>query len=465
MITLIYKDVLWVDDIDDGNPGLADLDNEDSADKSNNVERFIRNNIENVKCIENFYDAAIEINKHSENYNLIIFDLNLEKGMEATGQTKRKVDDIFSNCNLHFNSIDESLAGIYLYFLLLAKGYPAKRIVILTANTLDKKNIQYFNLEKIRIEKNENNKFDVESRFQKKDNSYYRIRRLVLQACDYWSKELNNNCSIPFNDIYKDGYFKSLNTNQLLEMLEHLRMLFPSIMPNDPEAVYYQAARIVSMYHEEQANININYLKDNRKIQSLHSIVRHFRNKSAHNNFTSNEMNERTFALLFCISLRTYFDFKEDEDYSNDLFEYEKSFYSTEEIQHLTIDEENEFSKKIINKWEEVVSPKDDKTNFDIRKTCNFTYIFNDPKYVNKTKFKITDVFLPLIFRESIKETSERINGYSDERDVQKYSKKFIVTFNQEHYNNVITVPKDINSVEPISFFEREAFYLFYHNE
>ena len=159
--------------------------------------------------------------------------------------------------------------------------------------------------------KDKNKKINLETYYP--ENSYYRIRRLVLQACGYWKKEITDKKdeNIPFNRIYfsKDTDPK-ISKENFKELLERIEMMFPVIQPVSPESVYYQAARILCEYHENNAAIQ--KLDKYEDLYTFHLVCRSFRNWSSHNKFETAEMKAEIFAVVFCIALRTYFDEKQN---------------------------------------------------------------------------------------------------------------------------------------------------------
>ena len=115
--------------------------------------------------------------------------------------------------------------------------------------------------ENIIIEKDQEHKIDIETYYQevnnKTKNSYYRIRRLVQQGCHYWKNKLEgirssaeNEKNIPFNKLYFSGNnnINRISTENFLELLDRVEMMFPVVPPENPDKVYYQAARILSEY-------------------------------------------------------------------------------------------------------------------------------------------------------------------------------------------------------------------------
>ena len=350
----MYKDILWIDDIDNNDGDVADLEDEDEKDiasysddmlsdedKESLIEqdKSLRPYAQRIKLCRKMLSACHEINDYYRKYNLVIFDMNMTKGWLNRSDDIGKISEILlknkMNGYKHEKEEDE-IAGIYLYLLLLNKGYPADRMVIYTGNSTDslKSNFPYLKLDNIvRYKGNDEDTLCLETNYYP-ENSYYRIRRLVLQACDYWKAEIasKKDEEIPFNQIYfsKDTD-KQNSMENFQELLERIEMMFPVIPPSSPEKVYYQAARILCEYHEESAKIqDIDY-----SIYPLHAVCRNFRNWSSHNKFNNPEMSADIFALLFCIALRTYFDFliyydkdkkEKISEFNNELFYYESNY-------------------------------------------------------------------------------------------------------------------------------------------
>lgn len=331
-----YKNILWIDDEIEG------------------VERYLyqpqlslKNNITLVKSFEY---AVSEITKQYSKYDLVIFDLNLgEKIFEYIPENIKEIfkkHNIILDDNTFKNEDNKKAAGMWLYFLLLSVGYPLNRMIIYSAyikDDKDKKNNKFsfkeipltFELETL---DKRHHSLDIEKYFSGSENSYYRVRRLVFQACDYWEKEYKNNenaSEIPFNEIYE----LDIPLNSFKEMLEHVKMMFPVLPPykeEEREKIYYEAARVVSVFHEEQAKIN--KLKNKPEIKKFHQTVRYFRNWSAHNKIKEAAMSADFFAVFFCIALRTYFQ----DDY-NKALDYEKAYFNNQEHEEIEDKELEQF--------------------------------------------------------------------------------------------------------------------------
>ena len=324
----MYKDILWIDDIDNSDSDAADLEDEYEEDISSYSDEMLsdedKENLikqddslspyaQRIKLCRKMLSACHEIDTNYRRYNLVIFDMNMTKGWINRADDIKKLSEILSKNKINgygYDTKEDEIAGIYLYLLLLNKGYPADRMIIYTGNSTDslKSHFSYLKLDNIVKYKGDvKDTLDLETSYYP-ENSYYRIRRLVLQACDYWKKDIANkkDIDIPFNKIYfsKDTD-KQISTENFKELLERVEMMFPVIQPASPKKVYYQAARILCEYHEENTKIQ----KIDQYIYPFHAVCRNFRNWSSHNKFHEAEMPADIFALLFCITLRTYFDF------------------------------------------------------------------------------------------------------------------------------------------------------------
>lgn len=305
-----YQDILWIDDID---TQQAQMQGKEIVFKNT----WFPNHWEKINILDRMDRSYDEIVTNCDKYNLVIFDMNMEN--DNGDDDYQSLKDKFSKYDISLPEDDTSedkngnnfwtTAGIYLYLLLLTKGYPADRMLIYTANSDTLKDSLKFICPALELKitrKDKNKKINLETYYP--ENSYYRIRRLVLQACDYWKKDIDNKKDedIPFNKIYfsKDTD-KQISTENFKELLERVEMMFPVIQPASPKKVYYQAARILCEYHEENTKIQ----KIDQYIYPFHAVCRNFRNWSSHNKFHEAEMPADIFALLFCITLRTYFDF------------------------------------------------------------------------------------------------------------------------------------------------------------
>ena len=383
----MFKNILWIDDLDNSNKkALRRVDRFKTG--VQNGTRLSESDIEAIKHyfgvqfanfiqLEKRYCNALDLlNNNKLDYDLIVFDLNFDSDKENIISTYKEICDKLSRGHIipiskkathNIMEPDEfiSVAGYYLYLFLAMKGFPTNRMVILTGNysegyhgqtpdiyltMLDEdgncNNDDWDIITKDVAQTYVNNNCDWLARFYDKEKShYYRIRRLVFQACDYWTNALEKSDlkeanSIPFNMVYfpdKDA----VESKSFIEMMEHIKMLFPVTVPVCPEKVYYQAMKTLSMFHEERADIS---KLDGKQFKRFHSCIRNFRNWSSHNKIRS-ELSGDKFAILFCIALRTYFQWEDDQSLDDDALQpYEKLYGFDTEIDLPDI-------PQIINLW------------------------------------------------------------------------------------------------------------------
>ena len=195
-----YKNILWIDDRDDNDAGKDQLDwmlDFCDADTCMHIEQ-----------VDLFRDAVDRIVSDSAKYDLVIFDINLKNGFE-THRIEKCFEKYHINCKL--NEINHGQAGYYLFRLLLSVGYPLNRMLIFSGHATKEK--AQDNLRDIIIDKRifilkEKGKLDIEHKFfDTNTQQFYRIRRLVFQACCYWRDkpsiaELKETKNIPFNRVY-----------------------------------------------------------------------------------------------------------------------------------------------------------------------------------------------------------------------------------------------------------------------
>jgi hypothetical protein len=414
-----YKDILWIDDMDSNDSTTADLmaekgktleeinKNPEKEKKFISADENLQKYIDMIQLSTTMKDAVDEIENNYNNYNLVIFDMNMNRGWGNKEQDVEYINGIFKSQNIKSFDNNDKIAGIYLYLFLLKKGYPANRMIIYTGNAKSTGEILNDNLylDFKGLIKDKNDRIKLASNYYPKDG-YYRIRRLVLQACDYWKAEIANKKDeeIPFNQIYfsKDTD-KQNSMENFQELLERIEMMFPVIPPSSPEKVYYQAARILCEYHEESAKIQV----VNYNIYPLHAVCRNFRNWSSHNRLKKAEMPPNIFALIFCIALRTYFDEKQlINEFSKERFYYEKNYgYNYE-------DKEHKFSFDYIkNKLKDetsLLSVLDKKKKKNTISYSELVYIWGeDPSH----DAEINYVLYPIIMRDYIKFTENTVDS------------------------------------------------------
>ena len=416
-----YKDILWIDDMDSNDSITADLRSEkgktlEEINKNPEKEKkFIladenlQRYIDMIQLSTTMKDAVDEIENNYNNYNLVIFDMNMNRGWGNKEQDVEYINEIFKSQNIKSFDHNDKIAGIYLYLFLLKKGYPANRMIIYTGNAKSTGEILNDNLylDFKGLIKDKNDRIKLAPNYYPKDG-YYRIRRLVLQACNYWKAEITRKKDeeIPFNQIYFSKDTDKQNSREnFQELLERIEMMFPVIPPSSPEKVYYQAARILCEYHEESAKIQV----VNYNIYPLHAVCRNFRNWSSHNRLKKAEMPPNIFALIFCIALRTYFDEKQlINEFSKERFYYEKNYgYNYE-------DKEHKFSfddiKNMLKAETSLLSVLD-KNKKKKKNTISYSelvYIWGeDPSH----DAEINYVLYPIIMRDYIKFTENTVDS------------------------------------------------------
>ena len=423
-----YSDILWIDDMDESQGSLYNRNTKDRHQKQkiDFLKIWMPDSYLYIDLIKDMSEAISIITENCSKYNLVIFDMDMNKGFKDHQKIREDFGKYHIMCTDEKDKSDKDvmtkIAGVYLYLLLLTMGYPADRMIIYTGNLnedLDKylkkySNILVFN-ENIIIEKDQEHKIDIETYYQevnnKTKNSYYRIRRLVQQGCHYWKNKLEgirssaeNEKNIPFNKLYFSGNNNNINrisTENFLELLDRVEMMFPVVPPENPDKVYYQAARILSEYHENSADIK--KLNNYEDLYTFHLVCRSFRNWSSHNKFTKAEMSAKIFAVIFCIALRTYFDEKQNEDrhYVPELKYYEEIYFSKKDISEK---EYNNVCETIKNKLTENISlvkffsstKQDIQKNQGNQKYSHLVYIWGE----ENNKADVQDVLMPIIVKD-----------------------------------------------------------------
>ena len=339
-----YKNILWIDDKDN---------NEGACEQIDWLKHWLSTDSDcmGIDLAETIWEAVNKI-QNCNQYDLVIFDMNLQNGFDDKKENSKNIENIFKerNIDFHYNDVQKNpeTAGIYLYLLLLSYGYPIDRMLIYTGNSttasLDnvKEKLSYFNFNKNIMQIKAEHSLDLENTyFTGEKNSYYRVRRLVFQACDYWKKNIPETEDIKFNQLYfKNKESQRIEKESFIDMLDRTEMLFPVVKPVEYEKVYYQALQVATMYHEESAKIGI--LNEYKELKKFHSVSRYFRNFSAHSKFRNKIISADEFALIFCITLRTYFD---DTDFSDELLPYEKNYFGDAQQPKIN------GNKEIIDKW------------------------------------------------------------------------------------------------------------------
>lgn len=378
-----YKSILWLDD-------LNEININNSTPTIKVIEDCIKRRFGSL-CENNLihhiqkYSEAINAVTSDCQYDCVVFDMDWKNADIKIHSDELQNHGVIVNIPKNINELHitekeffTERAGAYLYQLLLLHGYPSDRMIILTNNEFEIPerflseagfNANTLNMMKKEDINNENPEWSWDQFFQG-DYFYYRIRRLVFQACEYWKSNMEKKAeNIAFNKIYfsKDSD-SPVSVESFKEILERIELLFPVVKPENPERVYYHAMQIISMIHEKNAEIS----KAKGVYKPYHSMIRNFRNWSSHNRFEKTELDGEQFALLFCIALRTMFDECSDNKLSP-LYSYEKIFdfsCNYEELDEDDLPEEidfklskNDLNKKLDEIFKELYKINIDKSN------------------------------------------------------------------------------------------------------
>lgn len=415
-----YHDVLWIDDRDDMQAQQNYSGNRKTIRAKQHIDQIrdiFPNNYLKIDLKKQMKEAFDTIVSSCNKYNLVIFDMNMQNGFTMANGDYESMIKNFQKYNITCTEekvrdglietqVMKKIAGVYLYLLLLTKGYPADRMIIYTGNFLvnesekndEKEPLQNYlkkyctvlNFEGRVFAKEHDNELDLEQ-YYKADNSgknYYRIRRLVQQACNYWRGQIGTFNTIPFNQVYG----LDISIDNFKELLKRIEMMFPVILPSEPEQVYYQAARILCEYHEDKANIG-KLSVESPNIYPFHMVCRNFRNWSSHNRFNEAKMSPEIFALFFCITLRTYFDDKQNNNFTDDKFYYETIYFAN--------DNASPKVDKIKEKMSSVISGISVKKVF-FDKSSSKEIICSELVYkwgLIAKEIKISDIFLSILFK------------------------------------------------------------------
>ena len=134
-----YRNILWIDDCDDNDAGNKDSDpledelNGTEADDTEIISDYFGDAYTDVELKKEFTSAINELDKNSNKYDLVVFDMNMKNGMQAEQfgiirqlLEKNRVIVREEKWDMFYEN-----AGIYLYLYLLNKGYPNNRMVIM----------------------------------------------------------------------------------------------------------------------------------------------------------------------------------------------------------------------------------------------------------------------------------------------------------------------------------------------
>ncbi len=327
----LYKHIIWVDDFDDKNITLRNIptgdewDEEEIQDSNRHdadiISTFGDKYAEHVKLFMNIPDVLEFIDNHLNLSDCIVLDVNLSKALNSA--QKEEIDKMCEKKGIKINKEVGKYGGYYIFLYLLKSGFPTERICIFTGNKGDGNSTGLW--EKAFLNAGiyppkSINRTDVIALQNWIDNCYmnpyYKTRRIVYKACEYWKEKLKNmkRENIAFNQIYYSNPEKnesSIEPAVFISMLERIEMLYPVTLPQNCEGIYFQTLQVATIFHEESAKITM--LDKDSPLRKYHQAVRNYRNWSAHNKFNSNEISAELFTYIFCLTLRTYFQEKENQ--------------------------------------------------------------------------------------------------------------------------------------------------------
>ena len=318
-----YKNILWIEDEDTKEALVADIYAELAGIETESPpSELCKDFFRQPACVKQvkYLNAIKDEIKNAENYDLIVFDVNMKNDNTLTENIYEIIDTLKKsgikikdapkkNDNKLYEGNFYEKAGIYLYLFYAINGYPSNRMIVLTGNSE-----KYCKLEEIIpvngiVQKDKIRKdYSWIDKFYEKENTYYRVRRLVFQACEYWKEYLEDKeeSDISFNRLYfgkNERYY--IQKNEFTEKLDSIKLMMPVSRPSKPETIYYQIMKNLSEFHEKKAKIET--MEQYPDLKRYHSCMRYFRNWSAHNRLNKKIKTEH-FAILFCIALRTYFN-------------------------------------------------------------------------------------------------------------------------------------------------------------
>lgn len=327
----LYKHIIWVDDFDDKNTTLSNIPTADEWDEdevhvSDRHDADIKLTFgdkyaEYVKLFMNIPDVLEFIDNNLNLCDCIVLDVNLNKALDSV--QKDKINKICEKKGIKINKEIGKYGGYYIFLYLLKSGFPTERICIFTGNKGDDNSTGVWErafLDAGIYPPESINRTDTILLQKWIDNcytdQYYRTRRLVYKACEYWKEKLISmkKENIPFNQIYylnPEENESSIESAVFVSMLERIEMLYPVTLPKNCEAIYYQALQVATIFHEESAKITI--LDKDSPLRKYHQAVRNYRNWSAHNKFDRNEISAELFSYMLCLTLRTYFQAQENQ--------------------------------------------------------------------------------------------------------------------------------------------------------
>jgi hypothetical protein len=356
------KTILWVEDFDNKDTAVPaeDLDAPEVTEVADHVgeinkvfPELHRNRVLLQESIEN---ALVSIDEHFDDYDCVVLDINLNKTYPLDEDARNKIKDKFDKSGVHlrtkedyppdsveaknYTTVDEELkqnAGFYLYLYLLCKGFLKDRVIMRTAfggsgeGSLTNIWSKVFKRSGLQppdsVEKIDgNDKIDGNNKFHDKldtlykdgNPNYYLIRRIVLDATNYWNNQLKAEDSIndDAEDSINDDFVfnaaadkaKKLNNFGLRKMMDTARAMFALRLDKNIGEIFSETLRNLSFPFEAYADYN--EVKKNKNAVTYLSIMRLMRNWYAHNLFVENAPTEKEFVFLFIVALRALFDKK-----------------------------------------------------------------------------------------------------------------------------------------------------------
>ena len=324
--------------------------NDEAEDNENGCDNLEYDDFEcfnNANCINSQYHIA-------KYYQLLIL-YHKKGGNFSSKENNEDVTSFMAGFNLLPLTYREYITNNNIGLPTLFEYDFNNNIIINTFNS--KLILQTYRLNRLYPQKPDLSELVLFGGYTGDDPEYDKVRHLVLHACDYWINQIKNitDQDIAFNKVFNPfgSYVSKIRFEQ---MLTDIKNKFHSKPYDRPEKIYYDSMLIMRELHDIDTVSGLNgYLRnpDPRFLQHLqrhsnrypfHEMLKLYRNWTSHTSCPKfpSELDADQFILLFCISLRSYFEYTESNntyDNSNNfrnLYDYEQesdSFILTENIE------------------------------------------------------------------------------------------------------------------------------------
>lgn len=305
-----YKSILWVEDNIPKN-----FNNEYDVEE---IKRIFGNHMKYIRPYNGVLDALRYIGDNIGQFDIAVLDINLEEGGADDEVVKNNINELLENAKIIPRKPEELGFSIFQYLLIL--GFPIDRIIFRTAYK-DTNQGNYKAFENANFEMppefdktSDDNLRNMISELYSNDNSYFKVRKIVFEAVEYWLSEKESK-----DDNNEKFKISKSESNRILNDVKTQLPLRPAKSMKKGDKTYRE-------YHAVLAALAAPFEADINFKNPYQQVMKLLRNWTFHGKFSDpDDLSERIFLLLFLTAMRALFSPYIGKDET--CFEYEKEAF------------------------------------------------------------------------------------------------------------------------------------------